>query len=184
MASLTAQPLAPGSPATEAAFRALHLTVDDLLPPWLKAFAPPSPVTLPLSQVAAALRSACRFSSAGLAGQSFEHLRDLFLGWDELPQSGQLCSIIISGCMPPSVAPLLAACTLIPLAKPQGGVRPIAIGECMYRVVARVLLFEHRKVLASLFASNQFAAATPAGCEALALGGRCLSEAYFTYGFP
>lgn len=66
--SLTAQPLAPDSPATGAALRALHPTVDNFLPPWLEAFAPTSPVALPLFQVAAALRSVSRLSSAGPAG--------------------------------------------------------------------------------------------------------------------
>lgn len=65
MASFTAQPLAPESAATEAALRRLHPTVDDPLPPWLDSFAPLTPVSLPLSHVTAAFRSANRLSSAG-----------------------------------------------------------------------------------------------------------------------
>lgn len=65
---------------------------------------------------------------------------------------------------------------------PQWGAA-LAIGECLYRVVARALLFEHRDALRSFFSPDQFAVATPAGCEALALGARCLSEAYPTHTF-
>lgn len=183
MASLTAQPLAPDSPATEAALHALHITVDDPLPPWLDAFTSLTHVSLPLAQVTAAIRSASRLSSAGPGGQSFEHLRNLFLGGDGLTQFGELCSIIASGLTPPTVAPLLAASTLIPLAKPRGGVRPIAIGECLYRVVARALLFEHREALRCFFSPDQFAVAIPAGCEALVLGARCLADIHPTHGF-
>lgn len=92
MAALTAHPLAPESAATEAALRTLHPSVEDPLPPWLSTFAPPTPISLPLAQVTAALRSANRLSSAGPSGQSFEHLRDLFLGGEGLAQFGELCT--------------------------------------------------------------------------------------------
>lgn len=177
--TLTAQPLAPDIPATEPALRALHPSIDEPLPPWLKAFVPTIPVLLPLSYVTAALRSASRLSSAGPAGQTFEYLGDLFLGGDGLTQFGELCSLIAPGCTPTSVAHFLAASTLIPLSKPHSGVRPIAIGECLYRVVARALLFKYRDQLRTFFTPDQFAVAD---CEALSLGSDCLAI-FLTHGF-
>lgn len=102
---------------------------------------------------------------------------------DGLAQFGKLYFIIASGHTPISIAPLLASSTFIALAKFHDGIRPIAIVECLYRIIARALLYEHRDALRSFFARDQFAIATPAGCEALALGARCLSEAYPTHAF-
>ena len=42
--------------------------------------------------------------------------------------------------LPRSVAQYLAAATLIPLRKPDGGVRPITIGDTLRRLVGKVLL--------------------------------------------
>ena len=44
------------------------------------------------------------------------------------------------GLLPQDLAPYLGAATLIPLRKPDGGVRPIAIGETLRRLVGKALL--------------------------------------------
>lgn len=138
MQALESQPLAPDSLATEEALRLLHPQSDDALPDWLESFSASCPVSLSSAQVVAALLSASRLAGAGPSGQTFEHLRDLFLGGDGLEDFVQLCSRIAAGLTPPSVARLLANSTLIALAKSSGGVRPIAMGECLYRVVCQI----------------------------------------------
>ena len=46
----------------------------------------------------------------------------------------------ISGSLHPRIAPLLCASTLVPLQKKDGGVRPIAVGDTLRRVVGKLLL--------------------------------------------
>ena len=45
-----------------------------------------------------------------------------------------------AGKLHPSMAATLCASTLIPLKKGDGGIRPIAVGECLRRLVGKVLL--------------------------------------------
>lgn len=57
----------------------------------------------------------------------------------------------------------LSAALLIPLAKPNGGVRPIAIGEMFYRIAAKSIL--HSVALSSATDAMQFGAAGRGGVE-------------------
>ena len=52
----------------------------------------------------------------------------------------QFVAICAHGLFPADLAPPLAAANLIPLRKPDGGVRPIAIGETLRRLVGKVLM--------------------------------------------
>ncbi|KAL2612792.1 hypothetical protein R1flu_024484 [Riccia fluitans] len=68
------------------------------------------------------------------------------------------------------MAYLLGASRLLALAKPSGGVRPIAVGEVLYRLVARTLGFQFREALADHFSPLQFGVATRGGCETIIHG--------------
>jgi hypothetical protein len=54
-----------------------------------------------------------------------------------------LVAVVRGGCLgllPEALAPILCAASLIPLSKPCGGVRPIAVGETLRRLVGKALL--------------------------------------------
>ena len=51
-----------------------------------------------------------------------------------------LVAILAHGKLPNDLAPLLGGANLIPLRKPDGGVRPIAVGETIRRLVGKVLM--------------------------------------------
>ncbi|KAL2620674.1 hypothetical protein R1flu_000879 [Riccia fluitans] len=68
------------------------------------------------------------------------------------------------------MAYLLGASRLLALEKPSGGVRPIDVGEVLYRLVARTLGFQFREALADHFSPLQFGVATRGGCETIIHG--------------
>ncbi len=74
--------------------------------------------------------------------------------------------MVASGEMPQQVAAILGACSLIALVKPDSGVRPIAVGEVIRRVVA--LCIQYRSTLEKFFQPLQYGVNTRGGCEMIA----------------
>ncbi|KAL2608123.1 hypothetical protein R1flu_026696 [Riccia fluitans] len=120
-----------------------------------------------------ALARFLRLSFGGPSGMVFELLRDCFIledlasGFDLL---FDLCTHIALGRVSASTAYLLGASHLLTLEKPSGGVRPIAVGEVLYRLVARTLGFQFWETLADHFSPLQFVVATRGGCETIIHG--------------
>ena len=54
---------------------------------------------------------------------------------------------------------------LTPLAKPDGGVRPLAIGEALRRLTARAICLQSRPRFSADLQPHQHAVSTSAGCE-------------------
>jgi len=82
-----------------------------------------------------------------------------------------LVTAVSAGRLHPRAAPLLCAARLIKLRKKDGGVRPIAVGDTLRRLVAKWLLATSQgrsatAVLAPL--QNAFAEGSP--CEVVAMG--------------
>jgi hypothetical protein len=65
------------------------------------------------------------------------------------------------------VAALLGSCRLIPLTKPSGGIRPIAIGEIMRRLCARILLRQQAEAARESLEPHQVGVGTRNGGIAL-----------------
>ncbi|KAL2632330.1 hypothetical protein R1flu_017016 [Riccia fluitans] len=61
------------------------------------------------------------------------------------------------------MAYLLGASRLLALESPSGGILPIAVGEVLYRLVARTLGFQFWEALADHFSPLQFGVATRGG---------------------
>ncbi|KAL2649469.1 hypothetical protein R1flu_017597 [Riccia fluitans] len=126
-----------------------------------------------------ALARSPRLSSGGPSGMVFELLRDCFTledlasGFDLL---FDLCTHIAQGRVSPSTAYLLGASRLLALEKPSGGVRPIVMGEVLYRLVARTLGFQFWEALADHFSPLQFGVAMREGCETIIHGLRAILD--------
>ncbi|CAI7881065.1 unnamed protein product [Closterium sp. NIES-53] len=72
---------------------------------------------------------------------------------------------MLSGKLPPPVAELLTASRLIALAKPGGGARPIAIGECLTQLTANAALTIMGKAARECFLPLQYGVAVPAAAH-------------------
>ncbi|KAL2653717.1 hypothetical protein R1flu_021845 [Riccia fluitans] len=103
----------------------------------------------------------------------FELLRDCFIPKDST--SGfdllfQLCTHVAQGHLSLATARLLGASRLLAIEKDSCGVRPISVGEALYRLVARSLSLHFRATFSDHFEPWQFGVATHGGCETIVHG--------------
>jgi hypothetical protein len=75
----------------------------------------------------------------------YELLRDYFVPDDSA--SGfdlffEICKHIVHGHVPPSISRLLVASRVLALEKQAKGIRPITIGEVIYRLIGRTLVIQ------------------------------------------
>ncbi|KAL2643392.1 hypothetical protein R1flu_010979 [Riccia fluitans] len=103
----------------------------------------------------------------------FELLLDCFIPEDSA--SGfdllfQLCTHVAQGHLSLAAARLLGASCLLAIEKDSGGVRPIAEGEALDRLVARSLSLQFRATFSDHFEPWQFGVATRGGCETIVHG--------------
>lgn len=112
------------------------------------------------------LKSMDTGSSPGVSGWSGNMLATLADDKDCRRYLAQLIQLIINGQLPDSVRTVLLASHLIGIAKPNGGTRPIAIGEMFYRCAASYAMsFIDEKDIRSIFLPHQFGVQISNGCE-------------------
>ncbi|CAI7801538.1 unnamed protein product [Closterium sp. NIES-53] len=161
LAALKAGELAPPTPETVTVLKAKHPLAPEELPDWLSNFSPPKVLQLTIPLLHQALRSAPHGTAAGPSGWLIErshlpHLLHLFQNW-------------LQGDLPQTVRPYFTASTLVALQKPQGGVRPIAIGEILPRLLSRCVALHFKQKIRDFFLpSLQFGVAVSAGIEVMA----------------
>ncbi|CAI7855422.1 unnamed protein product [Closterium sp. NIES-54] len=112
---------------------------------------------------------------------TFEHLRDAAIT-NALVSTHlhALVNTIMGGNLPASVANLLTASRLIALAKPGGGARPIAIGECLTRLAAKAALSAMGDAAREFFLPLQYGVAVPGGAETVIHAARAYLDAHPT----
>ncbi|CAI5534033.1 unnamed protein product [Closterium sp. Naga37s-1] len=140
------------------------------LPDRLPDFSPPEVPELTVPLLHQALRSAPRGTAAGPSGCLIEHLRDTFLSYQShLPHFLRLFQNWLQGDLPQTVRPFFTASTLVALQKPQRGVRPIAIGEVLPRLLSRCVTLHFKQQIRDFFLpSLQFGVTVSAGIEVMA----------------
>ena len=126
-----------------------------------------SPLVLQARNLKRALRTGGRGSAPGPTGWRYEHLRvglaadigfDCFLGF---------CQLVVPGQVPPRAMDMLAGASLTPLAKPNGGLRPLAVGEVLRRATARAMCAQERESFTTDLEPHQFAVGLPGCCEVI-----------------
>ncbi|CAL1154289.1 unnamed protein product [Cladocopium goreaui] len=140
-AALTEPPPLPPSRATLEALAAQH---PQAAPPDVAQLGPARPAAVPevtKENVVRAVRSFSRASAPGPSGLRADHLQETLStahGDEVASHLVALCQLLARG-EPALVAPHLAGARLHALPKKQGGVRPIAVGETLRRLVSKAL---------------------------------------------
>ena len=125
------------------------------------------PLQIPTETFIKSLRDCPNGSSCGNDGWRFEHLKVLLesdLTWTSLYN---ICNIILGGHVPDPIMKALAGAKLIALKKNEVDVRPIAIGNCIRRLVARAVCSHLKKEMADYLAPHQYGVSTPGGAEVM-----------------
>ena len=125
-------------------------------------------------EVASAIRAFPRGSAGGPDGIRPQHLLDLTSnsaergGKDLLHALTAFANFVLRGDILQAVKPVFFGATLIPLRKKDGGIRPIAVGQTLRRLVAKCVSSRVTRCLGSEFAPRQLGCGVPLGCEAAA----------------
>ena len=122
-------------------------------------------------EVTRALGNFAKGSAPGPTGLSIDHLRELcrLPGIELIPHLTQVCSLIASGRFPASIRPLLFGARLTALQKKDNGIRPVAVGETLRRLTAKILVHQTAPSLGEdlLSRSSQVGVSVPFGAEAM-----------------
>eukprot|EP00666_Eupelagonemidae_sp_cell4sb_P017889 gene17889-biopygen41696 len=115
-----------------------------------------------------AIRGFPRGTAPGPSGLRAQHLLDALKtmhGDEMLEQVTAMSNHLAQGKAPRELAPHLAGAALVALGKADGGVRPIAVGECMRRLVAKCLCDVFRDDARAWLWPFQIGVAVPFGVE-------------------
>ena len=163
---------APPLPASSAVLEQLVAQHPQAPPPDLGQLGPARPAAVPeLSHdaITKAIRSFARASAPGPSGLRADHLKDTLStahGDEVIAHLVVLCQLLANGEAPAAVAPHLAGARLHALPKKSGGVRPIAVGETLRRLVSKVLCQSVRTDAAQFFWPLQVGVGVSMGGEA------------------
>jgi hypothetical protein len=121
------------------------------------------------ADIRAAIRAFKPGSAGGRDGLRPQHLKDLADG-----PAGILCDVladfanlVLAGRVPFHVRPIFFGATLLPFAKKGGGLRPVAVGLTLRRLVAKAASRAVSSACSSIFAPRQLGVCTKGGTEAL-----------------
>jgi len=116
----------------------------------------------------AALRAMANGAAAGPNGMTIELLLILAQDAECLKALCLIVRDIINYDIPQHIRERLTRCRLIALGKPDGGVRPIAIGDALLKVAGKILFMRHKVDINKYFGDVQFGCMSSGGCETVA----------------
>lgn len=163
---------APSNEETLSALKQKHPSPSrplDLPPPPDSSF---PIVSVSPEDVSAALSSFYTGSASGLDGLRPDHLKELTSpsagdnGPKLLDSLTRLCNFLLKGLLNMEVCPFLYGGWLCALSKKDGGVRPIAIGNTLRRLVAKLGCKAVRGAMSTYLQPHQVGFGTHLGCEA------------------
>jgi hypothetical protein len=111
-------------------------------------------------------------SSPGLYGMRPQYLKNIIslsagkTGQQALRSLTKLCNFFLSGQLPSEICHLLYGPSLCTLYKKDGGIRPIAKGNCLRRLTSKLACFQSRNIVNSYLSPHQLGVATKLKCEA------------------
>ena len=108
-------------------------------------------ITLSRSLFCDAIRQAPRGSGTGPSGWRFEHFKVLLENDETADGLFSACSAFAKGILPDAAVTLFSSSRLIALPKPNGDLRPIAIGESIRRLTAKTICFQEKDEFTDFF---------------------------------
>ena len=148
----------------------------EVAPPSLREPAMDTPPRLSFDHedVLRAIRSFPAGTAAGGSGFRAQHLVDALADPAVAPKDSFLaplavvCSLLANGQAPGKAAPWIASAPIYPLKKKGGGIRPIAVGEVIRRLVGKLLLaHEGLRVQECLQEVGQYGVKVKGGADAI-----------------
>ena len=161
--------LAPLNEATLEALKGKHPPPhpDSTIP---SADQDPQHLTISEEDVAQAIRSFPKSSAGGPDGLRPQHLKDMLSDQISnhvlLPALASFVQLVLEGRTPSSIRPLFFGANLTALHKKGGGIRPIAVGCTLRRLVAKIAASKVKEDLTSLLAPRQLGFGIKGGAEA------------------
>ena len=105
-------------------------------------------------------------SATGVSGWSFELIKAHAFSSPEAVKAWRDLIDIIANSRTPHCDHILAS-RLIVLSKPNGGVRPIAVGECIFRFISKTISLVIKKAMPQILAPIQFGVGVSCGTETI-----------------
>ena len=136
------------------------------------------------SEVLKAIRSFPNGSGGGLYGLRPQHLTDLVGGGNREHESSLLKSLtlyvnlVLAGGVPAEIRPIFFGASLCALRKKDGGIRPIAIGNTLRRLISKVAVRGCSERCSNLLKPNQLGFGVRMGAEAAIHATRSFIESH------
>ncbi len=136
------------------------------------------------AEILNAIRRFPRASAGGASGLSPAHLRELAHTTQAHDEGGFLNALaavateLIRGTAPPLLSEWIAGAPLTALRKPNGDVRPIAVGESLRRMVSSIIIARHSNEIRDFLAPHQLGVSTRCGTEVVIHATRELTKRF------
>src|SRR6266516_129866 len=121
-------------------------------------------------EVKKAIRSFVPGSAGGRDGLRPQHLKDMTedrMGSALAEALADFTNLVLSGGVPIAVRQIFFGATLFPFIKKDGGIRPIAVGLTLRRLVAKIASFRALSSCAAVLGPSQLGVGVKGGAEAL-----------------
>lgn len=147
-------------------------------PPQVRLAPNQEPLVLRESEVYKAIVSFPPGSSGGYTGVRPQHVKEMVnpvLGPAAEALLTEITTFVnncLAGLIPDEIKPFFFGASLCALKKKGGGIRPIAVGNTLRRLVARAAVRSIRTEAATMLQPNQLGFGVPQGCEAAAHAAR------------
>jgi len=108
-------------------------------------------------------------SGSGIDGLRAQHLKDILqcqtIKENLLTSLQNFCNLLLSGNVPEHIKAILFGASLIALEKPSGGIRPIAVGMTLRRLVAKCAAHIVKEKIKSVLLPEQLGVSVKSGAE-------------------
>ena len=135
---------------------------------------PDEPISISAEAISLAIRSFPHGSAGGPDGLRPQHLKDLIgtsaiegsASYQLLTALSSFANLVLEGRTPPSIRPAFFGASLIALEKKGGGIRPIAVGSTLRRLVAKAASAIMKSKMSALLAPTQLGFGIKGGVDA------------------